>query len=110
MRLEPGREALPLVVAEVRVGRAGGDDQVVVGELAVGRAAPVVRRGRTPVASASSTVVFFCFAQDRAERIGDVARVERGGRDLVEQRLEQMVVAPVDQRDLHRRVLRGPCA
>ena len=34
-RLEPGRELRPLVVAEVRVGRAGRDDQVVVGELAV---------------------------------------------------------------------------
>ena len=30
--LEPGRERLPLVVAEVGVAGAGGDDQVVVGE------------------------------------------------------------------------------
>ena len=35
--LEAGREGRPLVVAEVGVGRAGGEDEVVVGELAVGQ-------------------------------------------------------------------------
>ena len=35
-------------------------------------------------------------AQDRAERLGDVARRDGAGRDLVEERREQEVVAPVD--------------
>ena len=37
-------------------------------------------------------------AEQRAERLGDVARRQRAGGDLVQQRLEQVEVAPVDQR------------
>jgi len=35
-------------------------------------------------------------AQDRADRVRDVAGREAGRRDLVEQRLEEVVVAAVD--------------
>ena len=45
--LSPGANGLPLVVAEVRVRRAGGDDQVVVVELAVGRARRSSSRDRS---------------------------------------------------------------
>src|SRR2546422_8511610 len=38
------------------------------------------------------------FAQDGPERRGDVGGVQGGGRHLVEQRLEEMVVTPVEQR------------
>jgi hypothetical protein len=41
--------------------------------------------------------------EDRAERIGDLAGRERPGRDLVGERLEEMEVAAVDERDLDRR-------
>ncbi len=34
-----------------------------------------------------------------ADRHGDVGRVEAGGRDLIEQRLEQVMVAVVDEDD-----------
>ena len=55
--LRPGATLRPLVVAEVRVRRAGGDDQVVVGELAVASSSTRSRwRGRSPCASASSTL------------------------------------------------------
>ena len=40
--------------------------------------------------------------EDRANRRGDVGRRQGSGRDLVEQGLEQVVVAPVHQRDLDR--------
>src|SRR5919206_568525 len=40
--------------------------------------------------------------QDGADRPGDVGRREGGGRYLVEQGLEQVVVAPVDQDDVDR--------
>ena len=33
----------------------------------------------------------------RADRIGNIARVQRRGGDLLEQRLKQVVVAPIDQ-------------
>jgi hypothetical protein len=42
-------------------------------------------------------------AQDAPDRSGDVGRVQAGGGDLVEQRLEQVVVAPVEEGDPHRR-------
>ena len=38
--------------------------------------------------------------EDRAQRLGDLARRERTGRDLVGERLEEVEVAPVDERDL----------
>src|SRR3546814_19740068 len=30
---------------------------------------------------------------------GDIGRIERGGCNLIEQRLEQMIITPIDQRD-----------
>jgi hypothetical protein len=44
-------------------------------------------------------------AQHAADRRGDVARGERRGRDLVQQRLEEVVVVPVDQGDVDRRAI-----
>jgi hypothetical protein len=41
--------------------------------------------------------------EDRAQGIGDLARRERPGRDLVGERLEEMEVAAVDERHLDRR-------
>ncbi len=42
--------------------------------------------------------------QHRADRLRDVRRRKRGRRHLVEQGLEQVVIAPVDEGDLHGRV------
>ena len=41
-------------------------------------------------------------AEQGAERRGDVGRRQAAGRHLVEQRLEQVEVAPVDERDFDR--------
>ena len=103
-RLEAGRVAGPLVVAEVREPGAGGDDEGVVGDRpAVGHGDLALRRidpdrlaeedGGVPVAS-----------QDRAERLRDVAGRDRAGRDLVEQRREQVEVAAVDDGQVDARV------
>ena len=106
-RLEPGRDRGPLVVAEIGVGRAGGDDQVVVADLAVGQHdAPGRRIDRDGLAQDDLHVLLV--PEDPADRRRDVARVERGGRDLVEQRLEQVMVAAVDQGDIHRRPAKSP--
>src|SRR5262249_44526621 len=40
--------------------------------------------------------------QDRADRVRDVVRRERRGRDLVEQRLKEMMIPPVDERHAYR--------
>jgi hypothetical protein len=45
----------------------------------------------------------FLFAQHLTQRPGNVGRRQRACRDLIKQRLEQMVVAAVDQRHLDRR-------
>ena len=46
--------------------------------------------------------------QDPADRRGDVPRRQRRHRDLIQQRLEDMMVAPIDQRDPHRRAAQRP--
>lgn len=38
--------------------------------------------------------------QDRANRPGDVGRCEPGRRDLIQQRLKQVIVLPVDEHDI----------
>ncbi len=105
-RLDLVRELRPGVVAEVRVVRATGDDQRVVGDagqrghaghrrelepapLEVDRAR--LRHQDADVARAP---------EDRAQRVCDFARRERPGRDLVGQGLEEVEVAAVDERDL----------
>ena len=40
--------------------------------------------------------------KDRAQRVGDLGGRERAGGDLVGERLEEVEVAPVDERDLDR--------
>src|SRR5438128_12271119 len=47
-------------------------------------------------------------SQDGPEWRRDVGRVERRGRDLIEQGLKQVVVAPVEQGDPHRPAREGP--
>lgn len=46
-------------------------------------------------------------AQNGAKRGGDVGGIERGGGDLVEKRLEEMVVAPVEEGDADRPARQG---
>ena len=100
-RLEARRVLRPLVVAEVREAGAGRDDQRVVGDrAAVGQPRPRAWPGSSPTASPSRTVVFCRFR--RIERSGWAMSpgLTRAGRDLVEERLEQMEVAAIDERDL----------
>ena len=64
----------------------------------------------TPETSASMTVVLACRARICADRGCDVGRRKSRGRDLVEQRLEQVVVLTVDDDDVDRRPLRSALA
>jgi hypothetical protein len=113
-RLHVGRERPPLVVAEVRVVRAAGDDQAVVGkleQLVVGRDAvdpdaPAVEVEAGDLAQDDADIPVAL--EDPAQRRGDLARRERAGRDLVHERLEEREVAPVDQRDVDRRPAQLP--
>ena len=109
-RLHLGGDLGPLVVAEVGVAGPGRDDQGVVGQ----------RRGRLQAAGRSERDLarlevearhlgeqhahVAVAAEQHAKRIGDLSGRQRPGGDLVGQGLEQMEVAPVDERDVHRRV------
>ena len=103
-RLEPGGKLLPLIVSEVGVRGATRDEKVVVGNLAIGqRHLPRGGVDAEHVAHVHGDVALV--SQDVAQRRGDRRRGEAGRGHLVEQGLEQMMIAAIDQRDLDRRSL-----
>ena len=102
-RLHPRRVVRELRMPEVRLARAGGDDQAVVGDLAAAiqrldREAARAEIDGDDLAEHDAGVPLV--AQHVAHRRRDVALGEDPRRDLVEQRLEQVVVGPVDERDV----------
>ena len=101
--LQARRARLPLVVAEVVVRGAGRDDQRVVRRARRRSDARAGASTSMSTTSPSSTRVLRWRLSDVAQRRGDLAGREPAGGDLIEQRLEEVEVAPVDQRDLHRR-------
>jgi len=100
--LQRGRVSLPAVVAEVGRDVAHCQDQVVVGYGAETRVDdPVVQVHTTGLSKRHAHV--FLPAQNGSKRNGNVARIERCGRHLVEQRLKQVVIFAVKQRNTHGR-------
>ena len=101
-RLHPGRPARELVVAEVGLAGAGGDDQAVVRDL---DGASVGARGRElssleveAVDLGELDVDVPLAVENAAERRCDLALREDPGGDLVEHRLEEVVVVAVHER------------
>ena len=82
------------------MARARGDDQVVVfhrpvrGDHAPARDINALRLGQYHLG-------VFLVAQDVAQRFRDVRRRERRGRDLIEQRLEEVMILAIEERDAH---------
>ena len=106
-RLELGSEGLPLVVAEVRVPRAPGHDQGVVGEGRIGCLADLpahhpASREVEPGDLGHHHPDVAAPLEDGAQRIADLPGRESPGRHLVGQRLEEVEVAPVDERHVDR--------
>ncbi|MCW0450731.1 hypothetical protein NB706_003565 [Xanthomonas sacchari] len=101
--LQAGCVRGPVVVTEIGMGGAGGDQQVVVGQrLPIGQAhLPRLLVDVDDFPKAHFDVVLV--AQDLPQRRGDVRGRQAGGGDLVQQRLEQVMVAAVDQGDVQRR-------
>lgn len=94
-------------MAEVGMGRAGRDNQVVV------RYFPVTQdhfvRGRVDRCGLAEKHFDVRLApQDAPNRARDVARIQCRGRDLVKQGLEQVMVSAIDQRDPDRGVAERP--
>ena len=100
-RLEPGRQGFPFVVAEVRVACAGGHDERVVGEHVARVEGHAPRRRVHRLRLGEEHAHARGVAQDGAERHRDVRRRQDGARHLIEERLEEVMVAPVHQCDAH---------
>ncbi len=99
--LEPGRDRLPIRVAKVMVAGARSEHQDVIADRAVAEDEPA--RGRLEIDGLGEDDVRIGLApQHEAERGRDVARVQAARRHLIEERLEEMEVSPVDQRDRDR--------
>ena len=78
--------------------RAGRGDGVIVGKLAVGRA-DEARGDVDRLHFLGHDLDVFVFGENGADWRGNVGRRERGGGDLVEEGLEEVVVSLVDDRD-----------
>jgi hypothetical protein len=100
-RLEPRRILLQRVVAEVRVGGTRRDDQIVVADR-------LRARLHAPRGDVDAGHLFHPHgdvglpAHDVPQRRCDVRARKRGAGDLIQQRLEHVVVGAVDQRHAHR--------
>ncbi len=103
--LEAGCGRGPFVVTEIGMGRAGGDDERVVMQDLAGRERDLAKarvdagdlgQQRGDVAAAAEQV---------PDWPGDLGGGKRGGGDLIEQRLETMMVDPVDEGHVDRRAL-----
>jgi hypothetical protein len=97
-RLQPRRIAFPLVMSEVGMRGAGGDDQGVIGQFALREmhdAAFKIDVERFVHQHRDVLVLLQDLPQGRSDR----RRGKAGRGDLVEQRLEQMMIAAVDQGD-----------
>ena len=88
----------PVVMAEIGAASAGRQHEVVVADgLAVGQAHGL-GGGIDARHFAEHDLYRLLAAEDAADGLGDVGRRQRRRRDLVEQRLEQMMVVTVDHR------------
>ena len=111
-RLHARRVPGELVVAEVGLRDAAGHDQAVVGDLdlvevggggGVDDAAVEIEAGHLGQLDSNVAVL----AHDVAQRLGDLSRRQHSRGDLVQQGLEEVVVAAVDQRHVDGSVPEG---
>lgn len=103
-RFQTGRIALPIVVTEIGVPCAGGNDEIVEGD-ALCAEENVSRLKVDTIDVAEHHIGVAMFAQDCANRRRNLSRGQAGGGDLIEEGLEQVVVASVDQCDMRVRML-----
>ena len=97
--LQARRKGRPPFATEVRVPGTGGDDEIVVGDRSLSSATTFAEEIDRPRFGEQNLDVPLV-AKMRRMGDGDVAGVQGGGGHLVEQRLEQVMVASVDERHL----------
>ena len=99
---------LPLVMTEVVAFAAGRDDQIIVPELLV------VDEHRLPLdvdraSFSEKDRRVLLLPENATNRFGDRGRREARGRHLVEKRLEEVMVLPIDERQTNQRPGEGAC-
>jgi hypothetical protein len=89
-------------MAEILRARPGSDNQRIIGQLSI---------AQEDLALGKVEIDYFChqhrhlwiIREHGAERVGDIAGGQTACRDLIEQRLEEVKVPPIHQRNPHRR-------
>ena len=97
---EAGGDGGPLILAEVGVGGAGGEDEVVVFEVGAGPEENAVLVEGEAGGLIHEDFDVAMVAEDGADGLGDIGGGEHGEGDLVEERLEDVVVLAVDEGDV----------
>ncbi len=99
--LQARRERLPFIVPKVGMRSAGSNDEIVITQLeAVKLDGAALKIEALHLAQQHLHV--FMLAQDLANGRGNLRRRNPGRRHLIEQRLEGVMIAAIDQRDLDR--------
>ena len=93
--LQAGSKTRPFLLAEVRVGGAGGNDEVVISQLSADVKPDASRLHVDPVHFIHQDFGIGLVAQDAADGLGDVGRRKDSQSHLVEQRLKSMMVAAI---------------
>ena len=104
--LESGRVGFPLRVPEIRVAGSRRQNKVVVLQLAV----PQDHLSRADIDGdglCQKNPCIFLSAKDGAYRVGNIAGGQPGRGDLIQQRLEQMIIATIDDGDTDIAILQG---
>src|SRR5579862_1641294 len=104
---ETGCKRRPVVVAKIGMCGTGGNNEVVVAELGSGSEGDAAARH---IDSSDLVHQNFCVglvAKDAAYGLGDIGRRQHRKRDLVKQRLKEMVVAAIDDRHGNGKVSQG---
>ena len=95
-RLHRRRLDRPFVVAEVAVGRAGGEHEAVVSETVARSEQDAFPRMIDAIDLIANNAGRAMALEKLANRLGDVGRRQRRSRHLIEQRHEQIVVVAID--------------
>ena len=103
-RFEARRVLGPFIAAKVAVARPGGDDEIIVMNVALRRVDALQVEIEADHLGEHHLAVRVA-REDPTERRRDVRRRQTAGCHLVEERLKEMEVAPIDKHDVDRRAL-----
>ena len=98
---ETGRKRSPIVAAKVGVGGAGGEHQVFVPELCAAGQGDLPRIGVDADYLVHQHLGILLAAQNCTDGLSDVGWREYGEGDLVEERLEGVMIAAIHQGYIH---------